>query len=250
MRKLISLFLFLFLAPLTILGGDEIIKGIIPTQLSTLRKHFSLEGNLVFLTDYRWRGISQTNREPAVQGSLTLSSKGFYSTIWGSYVNFPDIRNRIARSEIDFFIGHTYTIKDFYYDIGFARYMYPKAKGENYNELYLELGYTPVHFGLAYSNNVFDTGSHGLYLYGEVAKDIPLPNWLFCLGHFNAGFHVGHYNFGGSLKNFDYFDFEIFIRKIFLNHILFKLSFITTDGGFKAGKLGDPTLVATLSFMF
>ncbi len=42
-------------------------------------------------TDYIWRGVSQTNNDPAIQGSFDLSHEsGIYAGVWGSNVEFGD----------------------------------------------------------------------------------------------------------------------------------------------------------------
>src|SRR5436305_1493693 len=46
---------------------------------------FTITGGATLVSDYRFRGISQTDRDIAVQGTATLShSSGFYVTFWGS----------------------------------------------------------------------------------------------------------------------------------------------------------------------
>src|SRR4051794_26324163 len=43
---------------------------------------FTINGSVTLISDYRFRGISQTNLQPAIQGSLTLThSSGFYASV-------------------------------------------------------------------------------------------------------------------------------------------------------------------------
>lgn len=47
----------------------------------------TLTGNLGFVTDYRFRGISQTFEQPAIQGGIDYShASGFYAGTWASNV--------------------------------------------------------------------------------------------------------------------------------------------------------------------
>jgi uncharacterized protein (TIGR02001 family) len=47
----------------------------------------TLTGNVGFVSDYRFRGISQTFKEPALQGGFDYShASGFYLGTWASNV--------------------------------------------------------------------------------------------------------------------------------------------------------------------
>ena len=49
---------------------------------------FTVTGGATLVSDYRFRGISQTDKRFAVQGTLTVShSSGFYATVWGSSID-------------------------------------------------------------------------------------------------------------------------------------------------------------------
>ncbi|HXC38903.1 MAG TPA: TorF family putative porin [Burkholderiales bacterium] len=90
--------------------------------------------NVGLFTDYRFRGISQTNKEPAIQGGFDYShSSGFYAGIWSSNV----YGNQLAAGgptyaggsqEIDTYAGYKFGFGDFAFDVGFLRYWYPGAK--------------------------------------------------------------------------------------------------------------------------
>ena len=50
---------------------------------------WSLAGYVDVQSDYKFRGISQNDREPSPQGSLTLSGPdGFYISTWASTIDF------------------------------------------------------------------------------------------------------------------------------------------------------------------
>ena len=56
-------------------------------------------GNLSFVGDYRFRGISQTYTQPAVQAGVDYASNvGAYVGAWGSNVSGNQFR-RLCRSE-------------------------------------------------------------------------------------------------------------------------------------------------------
>ena len=48
----------------------------------------TISGGATLVSDYRFRGISQTDKDFAVQGTFTVSHKsGFYATVWGSSID-------------------------------------------------------------------------------------------------------------------------------------------------------------------
>ena len=86
---------------------------------------FSTSGNLTFTTDYRVRGISQTYKEPAVQGEFDIAhTSGLYVGAWASNVSSELLNG--ASIEIDGYAGYKGKINDdLTYDVGFINYYYP-----------------------------------------------------------------------------------------------------------------------------
>lgn len=84
-------------------------------------------GNANIVTDYRFRGISQTAKGPAFQGGFEYNhASGFYLGNWNSNVsglNFPNG----AGIEMDGSAGYKKTIGDFGFDVGYLIYYYPGA---------------------------------------------------------------------------------------------------------------------------
>ena len=82
-------------------------------------------GNISLVSDYRFRGISQTFKVPAIQGGFDYShSSGFYAGNWDSNVNtgagFPG-----GSIEMDFYGGWKQTWGDWGLDLGGIYYYYP-----------------------------------------------------------------------------------------------------------------------------
>jgi uncharacterized protein (TIGR02001 family) len=88
---------------------------------------FSFNAGLV--SDYRFRGISQTNFEAALQGGVDFSHKsGFYAGLWASNVKWIVQFNGATSGdyEVDLYAGYKGEItKDLTYDIGLITYQYP-----------------------------------------------------------------------------------------------------------------------------
>lgn len=87
----------------------------------------TISGSVGLVSDYRFRGFSQTSQDPAVQGGVTVTTaSGVYVGTWGSSVNFPDSN---LGSEIDFFAGYSTKIAEgVTIDAGLLYYLYPKHK--------------------------------------------------------------------------------------------------------------------------
>ena len=82
-------------------------------------------GNMSLVTDYRFRGISQTFKQPAIQGGFDYGHEsGFYVGNWNSNVNsgagFPG-----GSIEMDFYGGWKKTWGDWGLDLGGIYYYYP-----------------------------------------------------------------------------------------------------------------------------
>lgn len=100
----------------------------------------SLSFNVGAVSDYRYRGISQSRLQPAVQGGLDYADKsGFYVGAWGSSIKWIKDGGGDASTEIDVYAGYKGAMGDLAYDVGFLRYEYPSNKlatSANTNEVY------------------------------------------------------------------------------------------------------------------
>jgi uncharacterized protein (TIGR02001 family) len=116
---------------------------------------YTIEGNLGLFTDYKFRGISQTEKNIALQGGFDLTHKsGFYLGTWASnvseFANFNDDDKSGSGLEIDVYGGYaTELASGIGIDVGVLRYQYPgSAPGTpggsdtpHTTELYLGLSY-------------------------------------------------------------------------------------------------------------
>ena len=117
-----------------------------------------MTANAGLFTDYRFRGISQTNKQPAFQGGFDFAHKsGFYLGNWNSNVDAGMYNG--ANLEMDFYGGFKGSFDAFSYDVGALYYYYPgsgvagSTKIDN-TELYIAGGWGP--FSLKYSYAVSD----------------------------------------------------------------------------------------------
>jgi uncharacterized protein (TIGR02001 family) len=110
---------------------------------------FSISGNVSLVSDYRFRGISQTDKDPAIQGGFDLAHKsGLYIGTWAS--NVSEWANTGGSMELDIYAGYSSEFAGgIGYDIGYIAYRYPGNKADPKNntaEWYVGLSYGPVSY--------------------------------------------------------------------------------------------------------
>jgi len=86
----------------------------------------TLTGNMAIVSDYRFRGISQTFVQPAIQGGIDYShGSGFYLGNWNSNVSGQSYYD--GTIEMDLYGGFKKAFGDFTVDVGLLQYYYPAA---------------------------------------------------------------------------------------------------------------------------
>ena len=95
-------------------------------QAQTATPESSLSFNVGVTSDYRYRGISQSRLQPALQGGVDYADKsGFYVGAWGSTIKFiKDSGASKGNVELDLYGGYKGTVGAVAYDVGFLRYEY------------------------------------------------------------------------------------------------------------------------------
>jgi uncharacterized protein (TIGR02001 family) len=128
--RLLSLFLIssCFLHAAARAEGEAPAAAPAPAPAPTASEH-SFTGNLGFVSDYRFRGISQTWKQPAIQGGFDYShSSGLYAGTWASNVSGNSYNNG-AGMEWDLYGGwKTAVAEGVTLDFGALAYLYPGAK--------------------------------------------------------------------------------------------------------------------------
>lgn len=89
----------------------------------------TITGNLTLVTDYRFRGISQSWGRPAVQGGLDYThASGWYLGNWNSSVSSNSYNNG-ASLEVDLYGGYRFEpVSGTLVDVGVLGYLYPSAR--------------------------------------------------------------------------------------------------------------------------
>ena len=246
---------------------------------------YTLAYNVGVVSDYRFRGISQTNFNPALQLGVDFAHKsGFYLGAFGSNVNWVKDFNGATKGgyEIDLYGGFKGSFAtDFGFDVGLITYIYPgnnsgtanlprgvaagAFSNANTNELYLGLSYKMVNVKYSRSlgdflGNVRSGGSQ----YLDINANFDLGNGFTLTPHIgrqtvpnstNTNFFAPFQVINGNAAN--YTDYSLTIAKDFSNGVVVSASAIGTDtkkGGFyrdlNGRELGKSTVVVGLKYNF
>lgn len=135
----------------------------------------TISGGAAVVSDYRFRGVSLSDKDFAVQPYLTVKHEsGLYAGVWGSNL----AENAGDDIEVDLYAGFAGG-EEITYDIGATYYVYPGVSSFNYVEFTGKLGSTigPATVGvqLSYVPSQDNTGNSDNIYYGTNAT-IALPN--------------------------------------------------------------------------
>lgn len=154
--------------------------------------------NVSLHSEYYFRGISQTDDAPALQGGLDWSATidkdtgiGVYLGVWGSNVDFNEAAGVDgATLEVDYNGGLTGNIGStgLSWDVGFIYYAYPGAAGsldydfvEAQGALSYDFGFTSATASMNYSPENF--GKSGAAFYPKLGVDVPVGKYLTLSAH-------------------------------------------------------------------
>lgn len=154
---------------------------------------FTVTGGATLLTDYRFRGATQTDEKVAVQGTINLNHESglyvgtFLSSLDGGLDGSTPALTGYGAVEIDLYGGYTKTLDSgFGFDVGLLYYFYADgAAGQNtdFFEPYASVNYSfgpaNIKVGAAYAwggqkGLDFTAGDdESLYVYSDLAIGIP-----------------------------------------------------------------------------
>lgn len=203
----------------------------------------TVTGNAAVVTDYRFRGISQSDKRFALQGGITVThASGFYVSTWGSSID--DYVANGSDQELDLIAGYSKTIGAATVDVGVLYYYYPGSAGANtdFVEPYasikgtfgnatakLTANYAPKSRALSVDGGL--TKEDNFYLAGDLSASVPnTPLGLTA--------HLGH-SFGPSYLTIgkEYTDWNIGATYTW-SHLTFGVSYVDTDKSSYSGTTG------------
>ncbi len=216
----------------------------------------ALSGSLALTSDSTFRGLTQTNRDPALQGGVELASaSGFYTGAWGSNISWlSDGQDNVSSSlEFDGYAGYRGNWGEAVsYDVGLLYYWYPGSYPAGFTDPDTLEGYFSVGwsiFMLKYSHaftDLFgiDTTNGSGYLELALSQGFA-EHWTFDA-------HVGHQRVDG-FSDLDYTDWSLGFTRDLGNGFGVSLAYVDTnaDKGLYTNALdkyvGKATGVVTLS---
>lgn len=216
----------------------------------------TLAFNVGAVSDYRYRGISQSRLQPAVQGGFDYTDKsGFYVGAWGSTIKWIKDAGGDAPFELDLYGGYKGSAAGLAYDVGFLRYEYSGNKlrpNANTNEVYGAVTYGV--FTAKYSHatsNLFGFADSKNSGYLDLSATIDLGSGYSLVPH------VGHQTVKGAGNGkYSYTDYALTLGKDLGNGLTATAALIGTDaekGSYvsPAGKqLGKAGVVVGLKYTF
>ena len=181
----------------------------------------TLSASVTLATEYLYRGVSQTNGDPAIQGSFDYAhSSGFYAGVWASSLEFNSSATNEASLELNYYAGYAFDLYGLSYDVGYLYYMYTgqnidagKAEAD-FSEIYasttktFDMDYSPTaSLGVAWTPDYSGGFDDGVYVNGSLSITLPMgispyfsAGWQdLSTGKGDTGVDYFHYAVGASV---------------------------------------------------
>ncbi len=171
--------------------------------------------NVGVVSDYRYRGISQSRVKPAIQGGVDYTNGPVYLGLWASSIKWIGDFGGDADVEIDLYGGIKGDLGGgFGYDVGVLTYQYPSNKlspSANTTELYGAVTYGPatLKYSHAVTNTFANTDSKNSY-YLDLSAGFDLGGGLMLTPHLGYQKIKGPFSGVGS-----YTDYALTLSKDF-----------------------------------
>ena len=220
---------------------------------------FTTSANIGLYSQYVFRGLTQTNEKPALQGGFDLSHEsGLYAGIWASNISWISdaTPGASASLEADIYGGFKHGFNDTLTgDVGFLHYAYPGSFPNGFtkadtNELYLGLDAKWITLRYSYAlGNTFGSPDTR----GSNYIDLSLTHELFA--GINGVAHIGRQRYTGpNSSNLSYTDWKLGLNRDFSGYVLaaYYTGTNAKDAGYtvKGKNLGRDQLVLAVSRTF
>jgi uncharacterized protein (TIGR02001 family) len=181
MKKVVlSVVAALALSAAPALAADMPVKAVKMSAPAEAPSVFDVAFGTAFTTDYILRGISQSDRRPAVQGYFEgdftgISNITLYAGVWGSSL----FNGFGANAEMDISGGGRLSYGKFGLDVGYVYYEYVDSHPDfSYGEVYAKPSYKvtdwlTVSGTIWWGDNWGNTGNTATYYTGNVAVTLP-----------------------------------------------------------------------------
>lgn len=214
----------------------------------------TVTGNVAVVSDYRFRGISLSGGDLAVQGGIALNhTSGFYAGVWASSLEETPVYGSV---EADLYAGWTGPVAaGLTADVGLTYYSYPDGSvgHANYFEPYAAitktLGPVSAKLGVAYAWKQDALGADdNLYLYTDWTLGVPnTPISIAAhLGHADGAQSPRLLTGSGTDGGWDY---SLGATYAITSNLSAGVSYVGVDGA-AINDLSDDAVVGTLKFSF
>ena len=217
------------------------------SSLSSLK----VTGGATLVSDYRFRGFTQTGENAAIQGTINVThDSGFYIGTFGSSVSFA------GNTEIDLYGGYSKTFDGITVDGGLLYYLYPKkiTGATDYFEPYVNVSGTigpatiKVGANYAWGNQSALNDKSSIYLHSDLAVAAPKTP-------FSLTGHIGFAKSDSFLGGYDgkVLDYSVGATATFLG-LTAGVAYVNTNetnfGGYKETIGADGAVVFSLGITF
>ena len=195
MKTYLTLSAIALAAAATLTSGTVLAQAAAPAAAPD----FVVTGNFGITSDYRFRGLQQTDGDPAFQGGF---KSGVYLGTWASNVSDWAAANASANLEMDFYGGYKTELAGVALDFGMIYYNYPGASKPNLSdtrEVYIGAAYGPAAFKVSrvMSTNYFASTSGDAS--GTMYYDLTLSQEV--MPKLTASVHAGYTDYKNGSNN-------------------------------------------------
>jgi uncharacterized protein (TIGR02001 family) len=252
------------LAAATVLAGGFAAIPAMAQDETAPPSDITFSGYVQGVTDYRFRGLSASGGDPAIQGSINLNhASGFYAGAWASSIQDavnPATGANTGEVELDLYAGWTGEVTPgLTLDAGMLRYVYttnefgPADYWEPYASLATTYGPVNAKVGVAYAwkQRALDTDGDGdkddnLYLFTDISAGIPTtPITLNAHLGWADGAQDPDFLTGAAARQGSGFDYSVGATYNVTDKLSVGAAYVGVDGN-SFDEFSDDTVVATI----
>nr|WP_249279037.1 TorF family putative porin [Bordetella genomosp. 5] len=207
--------------------------GALPAAAQEADQAGAVSANLTVASQYRYRGLMQTNNKPALQGGFDyVHPSGLYLGNWNSSISWLGDGNDAVSAplEMDFYAGYKRTLGEHLdLDLGVLQYYYPGDYPSDYTrphttEVYAGLGHGPLMFKVSHSlTNLFGFAHSRNSQYYDLSGNFDTGVWGLTLN-----LHAG-YQYVRNVEDASYWDWKAGVTKTFGTGWTATVSYIDTN---------------------
>ena len=233
---------------ITFISALTVVSSAVFAQTKAPEPDYTFSYNIGAVNDYRYRGLTQTRFNPALQGGADFAHKnGVYLGAWGSTINWIKDAGSIATAsgtptnagsanlEIDLYGGYKASVtKDIGFDVGALHYWYPSNKFNNLTtfngwstpkadttEIYGALTFGPVTAKYSHSvSNLFGNADSKNSGYLDLAATFDLGDGWSVAPHIGRQRVTGNPSTTFSNGVYSYTDYSVAVNKDFGNGLV------------------------------